>query len=283
MRRLFPSLLVGALLVGTGLVAWLGASMAPSDSTEGSLLTQVALATVRAGSARFTVTSVSRSPNTLQDDRSIGIGVVQFSADSARMVRIDHGHEILSGSGTVPLVDTTYLEVVHGRPYLYLEANAVGLHSALWISLPRSFDLKDPLRSLASVAGVSGLFSLSPASVKAVGSAQVGGVETQRYSIRLAPRCGVAANELPITSIWVDPLGRLVQLRQVVSLASPRQLRTTTVTTLRLHDFGAPVTIKPPMPPLLRRGLYQRGVTGSLGAENCPSRPSPGWVASGVS
>ena len=202
---------------------------------------------------------------------------MQFSTDSARMVRVDHGHEIVSGSGLVPEVVTSEFDIVHGRTYLAIGANGVGIHSALWLWLPKSFTAANPLLSLTSIAGVFPLsFPGSTASVVAAGPARVGGVETQRYSVRSAPVCGVTAGDIPKITIWVGPSGRLVQLREVQMISSPPQSRTTTVTTLRLRDFGVPVSVSVPKS---TRGIKQGVSAVSIGkvAKTCRTGKSA-WV-----
>lgn len=277
-RRTAPSLLLGTLVAGAGLAAWLGVSMSPAPlaNSAGQFLSHLASTTIRAGSAQVTVTSVSHSPVALQDDRSIGTGVVQFSTDSVRMVRIDHGHEIMSGSGTVPEVFTSHYDVVAGLIYLAIGPSTVGSKSVQWVSFPKAFRIDSPVEALASAAGFSWPGPPATETVRALGPARLGRIETARYLVTDLSECGTAASALPKTLVWVDRLGRLVQLRQVRSFSG--RLATTTVTTVRLRNFGVPVNISPPAS---SRGTKQGTASVSVSNFGVGACHSGAWVAVG--
>jgi hypothetical protein len=124
-----------------------------------------------------------------------------------------------------------------------------------------------PIGFLDSELGVRG------ARIELLRSEVLGGEATTKYRV-VVPTCSSAGSPQAVLGsidLWLDSEGRLVQVRDVLRSTDPVQPvngRSTTTTTARLFDFGAPVMILAPKS-VLPSG--QGGVAFfSLSPKGCP-------------
>jgi len=275
-RRAAPYLLVGLLVLGVAGAAALGVAQEgsvpvpmPAHWVAGVLAT-----TEQAGTAHFSYTHLTRSPD--PDLRAVlfGSGVVDFSTGAASVVEVDHdvtftasGHQPLH---PVPSVTTVDAIVVGGVLYQRIVVPGL-LRASRFVKLPFPV-LPRSQRGLelalnASVA-LDALRGPEPvAALHDLGPAVLDGIATTRYRVDYAPLTSCApAHGTPATltqppsTVWVDGRGRLVQVRSTLRFAgrlphgagTPSALGgftaapTTTTATLTFSAFGEPVHIAAP-------------------------------------
>ena len=275
MRRLIPWLLLSFVLLGAAAGAALGIAQKSTSSAPARWVADVLAATENAGSAHFSYSHVTSSPNPELRGTLSGHGVVDFATGDVRVTEVDRDITFTS-TGNQPMhpVHSTTTEnaiVVGGTVY---QANPIpGLaftekYSVLaFPALPRS----QRGLSLALNAAVA-LDALHETYVVAwltdLGPAEVDGVATTQYEVGYAPLHVCAPHQAPQTltqrpsSVWIDSTGRLVRVRSTLSfngrlphggklpaaLAGVPQGPVTTISTLTFSEFGEPVQVAAPPP-----------------------------------
>ena len=297
MRRVVPWVLVSLVALGAAAGAALGiahrttseSSASPESSESPSQWVAALLATTeRAGTARFSYSHVTSSPNADLRGSLAGKGAVNFNTGDARVTEVDHEISFDSTGNQPPhpehSTDTVKAIVIGGTVY---QANPIpGLrftaqyHVLPFPKLPRA----QRELSLALNAGVA-LDSLrgpnAVASVRNLGPADVDGGGTTEYEVSFAPLHVCVPHQPPAvltqrpSDVWVDGNGRLVQVRSTSysSGGLPRGEKvpaafggfpsapTTTVATLTFSAFGSPVhVVAPPASALAPRGQSSAGV-----------------------
>lgn len=273
MRRLIPWLLLSLVLVGAAAGAALGIAQKSTPAAPSQWVSELLAATEKAGSAHFSYTHVTSSPNPELRGTLSGHGVVDFTTGDVRVTEVDRDITF-SSTGNQPLhpVHSTSSEdaiVVGGTVY---QANPIpGLaftekyRVLAFPALPRSqrgFSLAlnaaialDALREPYAVASVTDL-----------GPAEVDGVASTRYEVGYAPLHVCAPHQAPQTftqrpsRVWLDSAGRLVRVRSTLyfndrlphggklptALAGFPQGPVTTIATLTFSEFGEPVHVAAP-------------------------------------
>ncbi len=287
MRRLVPWILLSLLGVVAAAGAALGVTQKSSPANPSQWIAGVLVATEKAGSAHFSYTHVTSSPNVELRGSLSGHGVVDFITGDAHVNEVDHDISF-SSTGNQPLhpVHSTSTEdaiVVGGTVY---QANPIpGLaftreyHVLPFPRLPRS----QRWLSLALNASVALDVLHGPnavASVTDLGPAEVDSVATTQYEIAYAPLHVCAPRQAPQvltqrpSHIWLDDVGRLVRVRSTLYFSDrlphgvklPAALRgfprgpTTTVATLTFSEFGGAVhATAPPASAVLTGGKTSYG------------------------
>jgi hypothetical protein len=243
----------------TGLVgAGVGLANQPSSAPTG--VSEFVGATQAAGTARFTYSSVTTSSDPLLRSASFGDGTVDFTNDSVTNVERITSTSI-SQDGDAPPRRTiqTFLndETWIGRT-VYTQLGIESPQVAIpWIkskSPTGSFgslgvlDEVEPVGILDSDLGTHGT------KVELLRSEELGGTAATKYRV-VVPTCTATSRSSgprvvigPI-DLWLDSGSRLVQVRDVLhttdSVGSFAR-GSTIINTIRLFDFGAPVTISAP-------------------------------------
>jgi hypothetical protein len=276
MRRLAPWLLLSLLVVGTVAAAALGIAQKPSSSstsTPSQWVAGVLASTERAGSAHFSYTHVTSSPNPELRGSLSGHGVVDFTTGNVRVSEVDHDITF-SASGNQPLhpVSSTSTDdaIVIGET-IYQENPIPGLAYTTkyrvlpFTALPRSQrGLSLALNASVALDPLRGPYAV--ASVTDLGPAEVDGAPTSQYEIEYAPlhvclphQARQVVTQRP-SRVWVDGAGRLVRVRSTLYFSDrlPRSAKVpaafaalprgpvTTVATLTFSELGAPVRVAAP-------------------------------------
>jgi hypothetical protein len=296
MRRLVPWVLLGLVGLATAAAAALGAAGAPAAPvvTPAQWVAAVLATTAQAGTAHFSYSHVTASPNPDLRGSLSGSGVVDFSQGNVSVTEVDHQIEFEGGPTglTRPVPTTTNDEeiVIGGVMYSRLSPDAFGAQITeadfpfTKVSVPRQPRAELGLSfALDASAGLGDLEGIEPVvAVHDLGPSTVDGQATTRYLVQNAPvhacppvrKTAVVTTEAP-SVIWVDGRGRLVQARSSsrfngVLPAAARKLPgfaqfptgpSATTDTLTFSSFGAPVHITPP--PRGEMELEQRSSTGS--------------------
>jgi len=297
MRRLVPWVLLGQLGLATAAAAALGAAGAPAAPvvTPAQWVAAVLATTAQAGTAHFSYSHVTASPNPDLRGSLSGSGVVDFSQGNVSVTEVDHQIEFEGGPTglTRPVPTTTNDEeiVIGGVMYSRLSPDAFGAQITeadfpfTKVSVPRQTRAELSLSfALDASAGLGDLEGIEQpvVAVHDLGPSTVDGQATTRYLVQNAPvhacpsvrKSAVVTTEAP-SVIWVDGRGRLVQARSSsrfngVLPAAARKLPgfaqfptgpSATTDTLTFSSFGAPVHITPP--PRGEMALEQRSSTGS--------------------
>ncbi len=296
MRRLVPWVLLGLVGLATAAAAALGAAGAPAAPvvTPAQWVAAVLATTAQAGTAHFSYSHVSASPNPDLRGTLSGSGVVDFSQGNVRVTDVDHQIEFEGGptGPTRPVPTTTSDEeiVIGGVMYSRLSPDPFGAHVTeadfpfTKVSVPRQPRAELGLSfALDAAAGLGDLEGIEPVvAVHDLGPSTVDGQATTRYLVQTAPlhacpsvrKTAEGTTEAP-SVIWVDGRGRLVQARSSsrfngVLPAAARKLPglaqfptgpSAATDTLTFSSFGAPVHIAPP--PRGEMALEQRSSTGS--------------------
>ena len=273
MRRLIPWLLLSLVLVGAAAAAALGVAQKSASATPSQWVTDVLAATARAGSAHFSYTHVTSSPNPDLRGALSGHGVVDFTTGDVRVTEVDRDITF-SSTGNQPLhpIHSTTTEdaiVVGGTVY---QANPIpGLaftekyRVLAFPALPRSQrGLSLALNAAIALDALRETYTVD--SVTDLGAAEVGGVVTTQYAVGYAPLHVCAPHQAPQTltqhpsRVWIDSAGRLVQVRSTLSfndrfapggklpaaMAGFPRGPVTTVATLTFSEFGRPVQVAAP-------------------------------------
>jgi hypothetical protein len=284
MRKLLPWSLLILLGLGTGLGAVVAVSSAPQLSPA-TWVANVLSTTAASGSAHFTYTHVTNSPNRNERERLAGQGEVNFTNGNILVTEVDHGIEFVGGpvGPSHPEPSTSKVEEIGIGTTMYSEYFDDG-PLATWTKLTHWRNPHSGLGILSiGNAGVAlqGLVAgLTPVDrVRDLGPANLDGHPTTRYLVsNTAPRVCPSAHKSAITdtqspsTLWIDPEGRLVQVEisfhesgqlPASALAKNPELAqipmgpSTTTATLRLSDFGTPVRVSAPPARLLNRNLGQ--------------------------
>jgi hypothetical protein len=282
MRRAIPWGLVGLVGLAGVVGAGLGLGSGRTTLTADHQLSQWMAATRRAGTARFTYSSVAHGADVLLSTTT-GEGEVDFATDSVSTTESDHSTG-LSGPGAGPLQPDIRTVVIRrvwiGRTnYIQppLPARAVG--SGWFEGATSPAGTFGPLGALSTVSPFDTLSAEASAAalrIEQTGGAVVDGVGTTTYLVALptcrAPEHGAETEEsISPTEVWVDGHGRIVRAADSTRFDVPagtfdhdslagRALvgRSTISSMVRLFDFGRPVTIATPQ-------LRSPGSTGSSG------------------
>jgi hypothetical protein len=159
----------------------------------------------------------------------------------------------------------------------YSNFGVVGQHFGIgWIKAKLPNEPSGPLGMLDEVTPIGFLdseLSVRGTKIELIRSEALGGEETTKYRVAV-PTCSSASSPQSVLGsidIWLDGEGRLVQVRDVLHSTDPIQPvngRSTTISTARLFDFGAPVTISPP------KAVLPEGQAGvaliALSPKGCP-------------
>jgi hypothetical protein len=308
MRRLVPWFLLGLLTVGTAAGIALGVANQPGQ-TPAQWLASALAATVRAGTVRVSERDVTLSSNAGLRTANTTSSLFDFTHDAAQetsLIRFPSGLRGPFGPGSLAAMTTRFDFVVRGRD-VYTGIDIGG--SEQWAEEvdPRNApSLLSPEGTPDAPLMPPGLNGHLPVTaLRDVGTAIVARDTTTEYSVSLGPLpgCprtkGAASNpfdESPWT-VWIDGSGRIVEERTVVrqvfqplrvlqhesgsgsttthgqfQLIRLRQQSGTssTVTTVRFTDFGAPVSIKVPSIP--RRDVHRLSPsTARAEATLCPT------------
>jgi len=267
MRRVLPWLATALVAVVAGTAAVVGALGLPRQSaaawvtqlpsrSPSAWVGRVLAATRAAGSVRLSgVTtehfSYASSPRTTSTSstftrlRAIKFevsGAIDFTAHRLETDVVLRGHLF---EHEVQLGRTLFVTRTVGRPQHVKAHIAVGLLGGLAYVEP--FTSYDPLATPAVTVRV-----------KALGTGTVGGIDVWAYQL-LGRSCG-PATPLRAVDVWVNHLGRLVQIRTVLRSTVPQSKQpagypaqpvehVSLVETFTFSDFGSPVTIRQTVPP----------------------------------
>lgn len=254
--------------------------------------------TAAAGSAHFTYTHVTSSPNRAERDNTFGSGDVNFTSGTVRVTEVDHGVNFTGGPlGAIRYEPSTTTEKDIGiGTTLYSEPFA-DQPNANWSKYRRWRDPRNGLGLLSAAnagGALQGLVSGPElvATIRDMGSTVLNGQRVIRYLVSdsLPMTCPsshtstIAERQSP-TTLWVNAQGRLVQakiaihesghipasvLAKIPALARFPMSPSTTTATLRISDFGVPVHIAaPPLRPVAE-GAVVKGTT-SIALKKCGS------------
>jgi hypothetical protein len=277
MRRALPWVTVGLLVLGVGAGVGLGIAgqtPTPPPLTATGQILRIVAATRQARTARFTYSSASTSTNRFLRASTQGSGEVDFGADTLQTTERDRsiGFSGPSLSTEKPVAQDNVIDQVWVGRTEYTRLGFDDDSDSPWMKGPTW--PKDTFGSLGSLQQVGPLGELSldegvhGLRVEATGSATVRGVKTTEYQF-VVPTCGATMPSDGIREstgplqLWVDGHGRLLQARQSMTedIAKNAHLgpafpeegllagRVTTVSTIDLGDFEAPVAI--PTPPVV--------------------------------
>jgi hypothetical protein len=283
MRRVLPWALVSLVAVAGLLGALVGVANQPSPPASQLRVSEVIAATRAAGTARFSYSSVAASRNPLLRSASFGEGSVDFTDDSVTTVEQSTSKSI-SQNGNAPsrqVTQTMFNNQIWVDHTFYTQLDVGGKHLAIgWIKakLPTgSSGLLGMLDEVDPIGFLDGELGIRGTKIELIGSEMLDGMATTKYRV-VVPTCGTASttgspqNVLGAIDLWLDSEGRLVQVRDVLHSTDPVKSfagGSTTISTARLFDFGAPVTISAPkavLPP------GQGGVAFlSISPKGCPT------------
>ena len=289
-RRVIPWILLGLLGLGAVAAAAIGqvrspsAATAPAGSSAAQWVATLLATTTDAGTAHFTYSHVTTSPDPQLRGSITGSGEVDFTAGSVQVTEVEQQTEIVPAGGLLqPRAGQPQNVVEPARGVARKVRNVtkmVGVGTAMYQNVfgnrwVRMGITRDPhaqlglqLAANASVA-LAGLDGVQPvASVRKLGPATLDGVATTRYLVTdHAPQPCAGSDQATSaalerlerqnpTTVWVDGRGRLVQARYSISTAGslpkgPTALfaplgPATTTATLTFTQFSAPVTITAP-------------------------------------
>jgi hypothetical protein len=281
MRRLMPWVLVSLVALGAGAGAALGIAHGTAESPSPWVAALLAR-TERAGTARFSYTHVTSSPNADLRGSLSGHGAVNFVTDDAQVTEVDHQISF-SSTDNQPLhpvhsSNTLKAIVIGGTVYQANPIPGIGItaqyHVLPFPKLPRAQrGLALALNADVALDSLRGPYAL--ASVRNLGPANIDGAATTRYEVTFAPLRVCVPHQPPAvltqrpSDVWVDGAGRLLQVRSTsyVNGRPPRGEKlpaafadfphapATTVATFTFSAFGSPVhVVAPPASALAPRG-----------------------------
>jgi hypothetical protein len=273
MRRLVPWALLSVVALGAAAGAAVGIAHGTAPETPAQWVAAVLATTERAGTARFSYTHVTSSPNPDLRGSLSGSGEVNFVTGDARVSEVDREISFNSTGNEPPhpvqSSDTVKAVVIGGTVY---QANPIpgfrftALYRVLpFPKLPRAQrGLSLALNAAVALDSLRGPNAV--ASVRKLGPATIHGALTTRYEVTFSPLRVCAPHQQPVvvtqrpSDMWVDGGGRLLQVRST-SYASGRLPRgetlpapfgafprgaTTTEATLTFSGFGSPVQVVAP-------------------------------------
>jgi hypothetical protein len=299
MRRLLPWVLVALIAVGAAAGAALGVAQKTPAETPSQWVAAVLATTQRAGTAGFSYTQVTSSPNADLRSSLSGQGSVDFGTGAAQVSETDHVVSF-SSTGHQPLhpvhsTNTPKAMVINGT--IYQSDPIPGFRfTALYRVLPApklpraqrglSLALNAPV-ALDALRGPNAV-----ASVVDLGPTTIGGTATTQFEVTYAPLHICAPHQPPAvvrqrpSRVWVDNAGRLVQVRSTSYFSDrlPRGVKVpaalngyprapmTTVATLTFSAFGLPVhVVAPPASAIAPAGESSVGFATAR-ADTCPSQ-----------
>jgi len=283
-----PWVLVSLVALGAAAGAGLGIAHGTAPEAPSQWVVAVLATTERAGTARFSYTHVTSSPDADLRGSLSGNGEVNFVTGDARVTEVDH-QTSFSSTDNQPLrpvhsSNTVKAIVIGGTVY---QANPIpgfrftaqyhvlafpalpGAQRGLSLALAADVAL-DPLRGPNAVASVHNL-----------GPSDIDGVATTQYEVAFAPLRVCVPHQPPAlvtqrpSYVWIDGNGRLVQVRSTSYFSDrlPRgqklpaafdvlpRAAATTVATLTFSAFGIPVhVVAPPANALAPRGESSGGL-----------------------
>jgi hypothetical protein len=253
-------MLVGLVAVAGLVGALVGVAGHPSAASAEPRLSAIVATLRAAGTARFTYSSVTSSPNPLLRSISVGRGAVDFRTDSMTTVERDKETQISQGD-TGPSRPTTQTlvndQIFIGRSF-YTQFGIVSSHFPdRWTkgTFPKaSFGLLGVFDEVDPVGDLEGDLTTHGTKVELLGPERLGGAAVNRYRV-VVPACAATPHTTgprdvvgPI-DLWLDGEGRLVQIRDAMHVTNPAGAfrgSSTITSTIRLSDFGAPVTVSAP-------------------------------------
>jgi hypothetical protein len=290
-RRLVPYALLGLLTVGTAAGIALGVANQPGP-TPAQWVAAALAATANAGTARFTIHMVASTPskpgsadNLESSGAVITSGLLDFTRHAMKVTTVFPQAIDPTDPDLLLPSDERSEEIAIGRTY-YLSFSSGTQQRWITETISPSTLAVLNTQGISSLAVFdSGVAAILPATaVQNLGAATIGNQATTKYAVSLGspPACSgrdAAAlrlfDEIPRT-VWIDRFGRIVQERSVVrepvSQSSSDGRRSeeenTSVTTLRLSHFGAPVSITAPQVRVRHTGTVI-GPTNSVRARSC--------------
>jgi hypothetical protein len=273
MRRALPWSLLALVGLGSGLGAFAGVSSAPGSSASAWVI-NVLRTTASAGTAHFDYSQITTSANPAERDDSVGSGQVNFTTGSVRTTAIEHDTQATGGSsGSTQEVLTTQKQLEINIGSTLYSTVLINGHAAPWFKVNGWHDARVGFGLVAAPnagAAFDGLVGgqTPVAQVREIGATTLNGEATTRYQVTDAPpqicpsaRKSALTEAQGPTTVWIDAKGRLVQVQVSIHFKGhiparelaklPAEARafanpSTTTTTFRLTDFGAPVHIAPP-------------------------------------
>jgi len=266
MRRVRPWLATALLVVVAGAAGVVGVLGLPRQSaaawvtklpsrSPSAWVSRVLAATQAAGTARLSgvVTeqfSYASSPRTKSTSSTLSrlraikfeiSGAIDFTTHRLETDAVDRGHLF---KHEVEIGRTLFTTRTVGRPQHVKGHIAVGPLGTLAYEEP--FTSYDPLATPSATVRV-----------KALGTGTVGGIDVLAY--QLVSRSCDPPVPLPVVDVWVDHLGRLVQIRTALRATAPPSKEpsgyppepvehVSLVETFTLSDFGNPMTIRQTVP-----------------------------------
>jgi hypothetical protein len=294
MRRLVPWVLVSLIAVGAGAGAALGTAHGASSETPSQWVAALLATTQKAGTASFSYTQITSSPNANLRGSLAGNGTANLVTGDARVTEVDHEVSFSSTNGQplhpVHSTNTVNATVIGGTIYQADPIPGVGLtsdyHVLAFPKLPRAQrGLSLALNASVALDTLRGPSAV--ASVRKLGPDTVDGAAATQYEVTYAPLHICSSHRPPevvhqrASEVWVDNAGRLVQVRST-SFFSGRLARgvkvpavfagfplgpMTMVSTLTFSEFGKPVhVVAPPASALAPDGGSSGGSEISVAA-----------------
>jgi hypothetical protein len=299
-----PLVLVGLLGLGVVAGAAIGAAGSPSPGparssspTPAEWVAHLLATTAEAGSAHFAYTHVTTSPVPELRGSLSGSGVVDFGRGDVEVTEIDHQFEFegngpLAPTRAVPVTSTSEQIDIGSTVYQRFPYGRLGNPSWMKLPFPRQAHGQLGLSTALNAAvALDALVGLDPVvGVRDDGPSEVDGVAATRYVVTTAPpsTCTSSRATAPKvaqrpSAVWVDGLGRLVQVRsseydggfpaaarhRLPALAQFPTGPTVTTATLTFSAFGAPVQIAAPPPGTLVQAGSSSG--SSFAVASCSS------------
>jgi hypothetical protein len=293
MRRLVPWVLVSLIAVGAAGGAVFGIAHRSSSETPSQWVAALLATTKKAGTANFSFTQITSSPNVNLRGSLSGNGTANLLTGDARVTEVDHevGFSSTNGEPMHPVHSTTTQKaiVIGGTIYQANPIPGLGFtnqyHVLALPKLPRAQrGLSLALNASVALDTLQGPSAV--ASVRTLGPETVDGAATTRYEVTYAPLRICSPHQPPDvvhqrpSDVWVDSAGRLVQVRSTSFFNDrpPRGVKVpavlagfprgpmTTVSTLTFSDFGNPVhLVAPPASAIAPHGQSSGGSAFSVG------------------
>jgi hypothetical protein len=298
MRRLVPWLLVSLIAAGAAGGAALGIAHRSSSESPSQWVAALLATTKKAGTASFSYTQITSSPNVNLRGSLSGNGTANLVTGDARVTEVDHEVSFSSTNGQPmhPVHSTTTQKAIVIGGTVYTENPIPGISFTNQYRVLAFPELPRAQRGLslalnASVALDTLQGPSAVASVRTLGPETVDGAAATQYEVTYVPLHICSPHQPPEvvhqrpSEVWVDNAGRLVQVRSTSSFSDrpPRGVNPpavfagfprgpmTTVSTLTFSEFGNPVhLVAPPASAIAPHGESSGGSVFSVG-ESCRS------------
>ena len=273
MRRLAPWFLLSIFFVGAAVGAVLGIAQGSSKLPATQWVANVLTTTESAGSAHFSYTHVTSSPNPELRGSLSGHGEADFSTDDVRVTEVDRdiSFESTGNQALHPVSSTSTVDaiVIDGSVF-----QADPIPGIAFTERYRKLPFPAPPRSERGLSlGLNASVALDTlrgpnvaASVTEIGPVEVAGVATTEYEVDYAPLHVCVPHQAPQvltqrpSQVWLDSAGRLVRVRSTSYFSDrlPRGAKVpaafagfprgpmTTVATLTFSEYGTPVRVAAP-------------------------------------